>query len=256
MNKALESLKISINQGRLGHAFLFYGPVYTDKLAAAKEVMEFIKCDKLDFIMIESAVMEKNGVKKQSAIGLEDIKNLRRWTALKPYSNANKLAIINDAEMMTTEAANAFLKILEEPRGSAIFILIASFPDLLLPTIVSRCEKIKFKALPLSRVFSQTDFAEKYKKAAATLNHLARADLIDKYKYVKDLARDIALAREELNFWLVVFRDLIIGKKEAGINYSFSKLNTIIKAIKETNNLLANPSVNARLALEVLMLEF
>jgi DNA polymerase-3 subunit delta' len=59
-----------------------------------------------------------------------------------------RVSIIKKAETMTAEAANAFLKTLEEPPGENLIILIATEPQALLPTIVSRCQKVLFRPIP------------------------------------------------------------------------------------------------------------
>ena len=64
------------------------------------------------------------------------------------YENKGRVVIIMDAHRMTTEAANSVLKILEEPLGKLTMVLVSSQANLLLPTIVSRCQKIRFDPLP------------------------------------------------------------------------------------------------------------
>ncbi len=64
------------------------------------------------------------------------------------YENKGRVVLIMDAHRMTTEAANSLLKILEEPLGKLTMVLISSQANLLLPTIVSRCQKIRFDPLP------------------------------------------------------------------------------------------------------------
>ena len=65
----------------------------------------------------------------------------------KPYESERKIYIINDSEDMTVQAANTFLKTLEEPIGNTIIILLTESSNLLLPTIASRCQILKFKKI-------------------------------------------------------------------------------------------------------------
>lgn len=266
MDKALKFLEMSIKQNRLGHAFLLIGSPYLNKLSIIDSFVKTLKCDRLDFMAIEPEIIEKKDIKKISDINLEKINNLRHWASLFPYKSPRKIAVINYAERMTNEASNALLKTLEEPPSRTIFILITSFPDLILPTIISRCEKIKLPALALKKIFCSADLTEKYQQIVKNLKDLLRADLAVKYKYAEKLSKNTTEAKDELKFWLVAFRDCFLAKigcadmqTNAGCaimaNYSTDKLNKIIKTIKNTDTLLTNPSINARLALEVLMLE-
>lgn len=307
MRSVLTFLEKSAKNNRLAHAYLFAGSEYIDKLAV---VQKFIKIfhpsgghpqgesfDLFDYLFIEPLVIEKKevhppvnripsqnknqahtfggGVKKVSEINIEQIRDLQYRLSLSPLKSPYQVAIINQADKMTKEAANALLKTLEEPSPKAILILITSSLNSILPTIQSRCQIIKFPAPSIS-VFRKPEFLGKYNTAVRELNNLIKSDLIAKYKYAESLSKDAGLGREQLGFWLIAIRDAILSKIDCqrfavsdfstspGIsssilfatNYSLNQLNKIAKKIKETDNLLSNSSINARLALEVLMLEF
>lgn len=79
---------------------------------------------------------------KKQSIGIESVKELREWSKTKPYKALTKAAVIFGAEVMTEEAQNSILKILEEPTVSLTIILTCRNYQSLLPTVVSRCEKI------------------------------------------------------------------------------------------------------------------
>jgi DNA polymerase-3 subunit delta' len=85
---------------------------------------------------------------RPTAIAIDDIRSLKQGLMLQPYEGGRKAVVMSQAEKMTEEAANAFLKILEEPSPSTVFILISSRPHALLPTIASRCQKVRFDLLP------------------------------------------------------------------------------------------------------------
>ncbi len=72
---------------------------------------------------------------------------LRRVMSFKPVEGRHKVAILTDVEYMRVEAANAFLKLLEEPTPRTVFILTTSRTDKLLPTIISRCQRLRFDPL-------------------------------------------------------------------------------------------------------------
>jgi len=80
-----------------------------------------------------------------NSIGIEQIRDLEKKLTLKPYKAKIKIAVINEAEKLTHPAQNALLKTLEEPPANSLIILTAAKKDLLLPTIVSRCQISKLK---------------------------------------------------------------------------------------------------------------
>jgi len=89
---------------------------------------------------------------KVANIGIDQIRQLSEKLFLAPTSDGGRWAIIRDAEAMTIEASNAFLKTLEEPPDDAHIILTSSHPDSLLPTIRSRTQPIRFTRLSRRQV--------------------------------------------------------------------------------------------------------
>ena len=83
-------------------------------------------------------------VTSEKKIGIDTIRRIQKFVSFRAFSSGAKVVIINRAQNMSSEAANAFLKVLEEPPGGTIIILLV--PDLanLLPTITSRCQIIRF----------------------------------------------------------------------------------------------------------------
>ena len=79
---------------------------------------------------------------KQGIIGIEEIKNLHKKMFLKAFSGKKKVCILWGVEKMNSQAANSFLKILEEPPNNTYFFLIAENTELVLPTLLSRCQQI------------------------------------------------------------------------------------------------------------------
>ena len=83
-----------------------------------------------------------------SAIKIDQIRSLRDTLGLKPYEARRRVAILEKAQKMTIPAFNALLKVLEEPPERTTMILIANKSSDLLPTIVSRCQQIRFAPVP------------------------------------------------------------------------------------------------------------
>ncbi|MFT5143360.1 MAG: DNA polymerase-3 subunit delta' [Rhodothermales bacterium] len=79
---------------------------------------------------------------------------LRRTMSFRPVEGRYKIAVLTDADLLRREASNAFLKILEEPTAQTVFILTSSRPDRMLPTILSRCQHVRFDRLEISQIVS------------------------------------------------------------------------------------------------------
>ncbi len=128
-------LKNSIKNKKISHAYLFCGGRGTGKTTVARIVAKEIGCNPEDIIEIDAA----------SNRGIDEVRELREAVRTSPFSSPYKVYIVDEAHMLTKEAANALLKTLEEPPSHVIFILATTDPDKLPQTIVSRCQKIEFK---------------------------------------------------------------------------------------------------------------
>lgn len=146
-----------LENDRLPHALLFSGPLGVGKFTLALEVVKTLFCGKQpacgrcrtcqnverrahpDLIMVES----------ETSIGIENLRNLQKDIYQAPYEQQRRVIIIDGAEKMTKDAANALLKTLEEPPIFNVFVLITSNEREIPLTIKSRCVRIGFG--PLSR---------------------------------------------------------------------------------------------------------
>lgn len=83
---------------------------------------------------------------------IDIIRSLKKTIAMSSYENKGRVILILDAHRMTEEAGNSLLKILEEPPQKVTIILITDKPNLLFPTIISRCQQVKFNPLPWQEI--------------------------------------------------------------------------------------------------------
>lgn len=90
------------------------------------------------------SAFDKTLIEEDGSVGIEIIRKLQETLYLKPYKGNEKMIIIHHAERLTTEAQNAFLKVLEEPPTFVYLFLLATTEEAFLPTILSRCTLIKF----------------------------------------------------------------------------------------------------------------
>ncbi len=133
--QVVKLLESSIKQKKIGHAYLFCGGRGTGKTSVARIFARDIGCNPEDIIEIDAA----------SNRGIDEIRELRDAVRTAPFSSPYKVYIVDEAHMLTKEAANALLKTLEEPPSHVIFILATTDPEKLPQTIVSRCQKVVFK---------------------------------------------------------------------------------------------------------------
>ena len=93
-------------------------------------------------------------------IKIDQIRSLCHTLAMKPYEAKRRVVIISDAQAMNPAAGNALLKMLEEPPVRTILILVATHTSDLLPTVVSRCQQLRFK--PISSQYLESELVQKY----------------------------------------------------------------------------------------------
>ena len=148
----------SVLINRPTHSYLFCGPEGVGKKVAALAAAQFLNCPHADddacgrcpscrkIALGEHAdviMLEPDG----ASIKIEQVRSLNALTSLRSYEGGYQVIIINDAHLLTEQAANSLLKMLEEPKEKTVFILITSKPEAILSTIRSRCCVIKFKGL-------------------------------------------------------------------------------------------------------------
>lgn len=256
-------LKKTAALGKVPHALLFYGQNFIGKKKMAQEFIKFLNCENPDFEKRPCSLcrtcldIEKNnhpdlyiiepGEEKEIKIG--QIRDLKHNLSLKSYSAPFKAAIIDKAHFLNQEAQSAFLKVLEEPRGKTIFILISEYPEMLLPTILSRVERLRFYAT------AKTKISEKQKKIIAEIVQAGKEDLFFRFNYAKKLAEGEDDLRELLDIWLFHFREMLLAGLSGSNEYSTEKIINIIKTIQNVGFLVSTTNVNSRLALEMVMLE-
>ncbi|MGH2435917.1 MAG: DNA polymerase III subunit gamma/tau, partial [bacterium] len=155
-DRVTRTLQNAIRANRVVHAYLFAGHRGTGKTTTARILAKALNCAQgptptpdntcanceaitagysVDVIEIDAA----------SNRGIEEIRELRDRIRLVPTEGRYKVYIIDEAHMLTTEAANALLKTLEEPPEHAVLILVTTEPHRLPQTILSRCQRFDFR---------------------------------------------------------------------------------------------------------------
>jgi DNA polymerase-3 subunit delta' len=272
-------------QDSLPHALLLSGQEKLGKKTLAIEFTKQIfkedvmKRQHPDFILVSP-------IKKE--IQISQIKECLWKLSLKPSVASHKIAVIDEAQCLNKEAQNSLLKTLEEPKGKTLIFLIAEYQEKLLPTILSRCQTLKFHSVPekeierylktrniapaeISQILENSggrpgrvmDFLSEPEKLKAQsritsdLEKILDSDLSFRFQAVKNLAAEPQNLKDILDAWLRYFRNALIsaaGGKALG-GYSVPKLKKVLDEIERTNFLLSNTNANPRLALEILMME-
>jgi DNA polymerase-3 subunit delta' len=159
---ARETLRAAFVRGRLGHAYLFAGPEGVGKRLFARELARALLCEKPpapltacghcpSCAQVEARthpdfhIVRMPEGKHELPVGA--IRDFCEQLARKPARGGYVVGIVEDADEFNDESANAFLKTLEEPPGRAVLILIATGTANLLPTILSRCQLVRFSTL-------------------------------------------------------------------------------------------------------------
>jgi len=227
-----------------------------------------------DFILIN----QLDGV-----ITIDQIRELSKRISLKPIKSSFFGVIIDQAHLMNRSAQNSFLKTLEEPKSNTILILITEYPDFLLKTILSRCERLKFypvKKEEIRTYLKQNNVLENkinkieeislgrpgiaidclknsniLNERQMIINDLLKimeAPLGERFQFVKTLYKKENL-RNILIVWLSYLRRLLVLDNNVE---RLSKLTKILNMIQGAIFLISNTSTNTKLVLEVLVMEF
>ena len=205
---AVHMLDTANRSGRLSHAYLITGPDQVGRRTLAIDFACLVNCVPQPDLFGEAPVLDigsfpqavrirkgqhadvrtidltttarsdkpsnddEDGGRTRQRISIEHIHDLQRDAALKPFEGKARVFIIDGAELMTSEAANALLKTLEEPSEEVFIVLVASSADALPETIVSRCQRINLRAVP--REVIEQALIEKFEADPELAARLAR----------------------------------------------------------------------------------
>src|SRR5260221_3257151 len=157
LTQVRDTLKKIIASGEIPHGFLFSGPKGTGKTSSARILAKVINCENLPaggepcnnceacLSIIKGTNIDVIELDAASNRGIDDVRSLKETIMLAPSASKKKGYIIDEAHMLTTEAANALLKTLEEPPAHVIFILATTNPEKLPGTVRSRLVNVAFQ---------------------------------------------------------------------------------------------------------------
>lgn len=174
---AIMLLRTAARGGRVSHAYLFAGPAGVGRYDAARAFAQLLNCERPETgdacgecrpcrliasgqypdvrtVDVERGLLLNNDPdeQKKKVISIEQVRALRREVAFPPLEGRCKVYVFVGADNMQAEAANSLLKILEEPPAQVVIILIAESTVPMLPTVVSRCQLVRFSLVPAAEI--------------------------------------------------------------------------------------------------------
>lgn len=186
---ARQTFQSAFTRGRFGHSYLLIGPEGVGKYLFARELAKALLCDKPpapltacdhcpSCAQVEARTHpDLHSVRtppEKHELPVDAMRDFCTQLARKPSRGGRVVGIVEDADDFNAESANSFLKTLEEPPAGAILLLIATGIDRQLPTILSRCQIVRFAILgvaDIAAVLEQKGIADRARRER--LAHLA-----------------------------------------------------------------------------------
>lgn len=180
-------------------------------------------------------------VTREKAIGIEDVRVMKRTAFFKPIRGDAKAIIVKDAHTATIAAQNAMLKVLEEPPATTLIILSATKKGFLLPTIVSRCD-----------VIDHTRYGSEYSREGT--NHRMSLSSLQSFAEGERLrlAQEVAVDKDVALTWLEQM--ILAARQELLAHPSRPHLLTSLRAFQKMHTSIETTNVSPRFALENLLL--
>jgi DNA polymerase-3 subunit delta' len=251
---AKELLQRQHQAGRMPQSLLLAGPHNVGKSTLARYMAQYLNCrgEKKPCGVCISCRKVVSGNHPDvriidddnEVLKIESIRQLQHELALSPAEGPYRVAVLAHFEKATASAANALLKTLEEPAAQVVIILTTPDISALLPTIVSRCQVVTLRPLPVIVVAetlqqqwhieadradllaqlssgrlgwavqagSNKEFLKRRHQQLGDLVDILRMHRAERLDYAKDLSGDLITLRETLTLWLTVWRDLLLLK--------------------------------------------
>jgi DNA polymerase III subunit delta' len=193
---ALEYLVRAHRQNRLGHAYLISGPPGSGKRTLAARLAALVNDTKPENVFSARAreVFVAEPESKSRRIVTEQVRNLEHTLQMRATGAGRKVGIISEADRLQPQAANAFLKTLEEPPENSLLLLLSALPELLPDTIISRCISIPLQSQEAQAPAEEAELIELLRGAAAEKNW----SIQHAYRLAQGLQRLLGRIRESI----------------------------------------------------------
>jgi DNA polymerase-3 subunit delta' len=282
--KATRLLSRSIVSGQLSHAYLFVGPPHVGKLTLALELAKAVNCQASDVPCGECPPCRRIADAKHSdvqvigvvtedhrkVITIGQVEEMQSAASLPPFEGKCKVFIFDRADLLSQEAANRLLKTLEEPSPRVLIILITARENHVLPTLISRCQRVELRPLPVALVretlteqytidqeradllarlsggclgwallaLQDEGLTELRDRRLTSLAGLIHASVTERFAYAADLAARFSKSRDEveevLDLWVQWWHDLL-GTKcgDSGSVTNADRQQTLVQQAEE-----------------------
>jgi len=253
---AVEMLRHHVARGQARHAYLFIGPPGVGRRTLSLRFAQALNCPQplapgepcrtcRDCKQIEGMLHPDLTILEAESEGgtlkVDQVREMRRTINLKPYQAKYRVILFLRFQEANANASNALLKTLEEAPAHAILILTAEHAEQLLPTVVSRCEVLRLRPLPVAVIEADLQALGLDQDRARLLAHLSDgrpgyarrlaeepallaareerlndlqlllpASRVSKFAYADKLARDKDAFRHAILIWLSYWRDVLL----------------------------------------------
>lgn len=260
---AVELLRAQVARQTLRHAYLFSGPPGVGRRTLALRLAQAVSCSIpsapgvpcgqcRDCRQIEAGSHPDLLIVQSERVGgilkVEAVREARRLLNLKPLQSPYRIVLFLRFQEANDSASNALLKTLEEAPSYALLLLTADSPEQVLPTIASRCEIIRLRALPISlveeflkrhgiedekarlvshlsegrpgyalRLAQNPRALEERQERLAEFHHLLHASRVERFAYAETLVKDKESLRETFLLWLSYWRDVYLRAMQADL---------------------------------------
>lgn len=171
---AISYLQMSLEKDRLSHALLITGPIQIGKMCLATDIARAAncleddrpcdncnQCERIskgvhtDLRVIGLGSENSPTADARSSVGIEQVRDIQREANLKPYEGRYRVFIIDHSELLTIEAANSLLKLLENPPVQVLLIFLAINKESLPATVVSRCQRVELRPVSTKEIVNE-----------------------------------------------------------------------------------------------------
>lgn len=291
-HKTRERLKKLAAENKISQGYLFFGPESVGKSLCAEEFAyqlvlqaDFKPSDNqpypLDVHIVRPETETKRGVTKQKSISAEEMRDALIFLSRFPVSGKFRVVIVEDAHKLSLTAQNVLLKTLEDPNTTAVIILVTHEIGGIIPTILSRVEKIRFDYVPLDEIMAgvhslipqgqwqaiapfffslgrpgmilraarQPESFVAEREKLERLFKLSSLGLNERMQLAEELSKNVPEGVRLLEWWLPGLHTQAIKNTNAEYTTSFFEL---LEKVEETLTLLKTTQSNARLLFEKL----
>ncbi len=263
--KLQDTFKRLVKDGSISHSYIFFGDPQVGKYSFAMSLASYLETG--SFKQPSAPLSETMALRpgEGGSIGIDEIREMKYFLFSMPVQSDFRVAIIDDADKMTTQAQNAILKIAEEPPRHGLIILVLPHPETLMDTVQSRFQKIYFPRVNPELIVKllvekcDMDESKAKKMTALSFGRPGRALQLAMDEEVKTIYKDAAAVLKSRGSKQQVIKDLVENNNKifpfftnliAELADDPIKNYDALRSITERMTVMSRFSTNKRLQLE------